>query len=290
MKNDFAFLLVTYKNPKDTNRCIQSIVKQTAASSLAIEIFVYDNSPKLSKYDNKAKVFGTGVNTGFAASCNYLANVAGKSSKNLIFLNNDTILEPKFIKNLAKIKKDFDKNIALCPLIIDQKRSIWFSGAIIKNRICRPVTLQKNINRRVKSEFLTGCCIIISAKNWIKSGGFDENYFLYYEDVDWSIRAVKSLDLFVDPALKIMHYTHSSTGHGNGPTQTYFQTRNNLYLAQKMHQLKFNIVYMLLLSIKRCLNLVTKPSPQKWLTFKMLLTAWKDFFIKNYGKGSYFQK
>ncbi len=290
MKNDFAFLLVTYKNPKDTNRCIQSIIKQATISSLKIEIFVYDNSPKVSKYEKKVKVFGTGINTGFAASCNYLAKVAAKSSKNLIFLNNDTVLEPRFIKNLAKIKKDFDKNIALCPLIVDQQKSIWFSGAIFRRRIVRPETLQKNINRRVKSEFLTGCCIIISAKNWIKSGGFDENYFLYYEDVDWSIRAAKSLDLFVDPSLKIMHYIHSSSGHQDGPIQTYFQTRNNLYLAQKLNKLKFNIVYMFLLSIKRILNLLTKPSPQKKLSLKMLFIAWKDFFIKNYGKGSYFQK
>ncbi len=287
MKNDFAFLLVTYKNPKDTNRCIQSIIKQAAVSSLKIEIFVYDNSPKLSKYDKKAKVFGTGINSGFATACNYLANVAAKSSKNLIFLNNDTVLEPKFIKNLAKIKLDFEKNIALCPLIIDEKRSIWFSSATFNRRICRPETLQKNINSRVKSEFLTGCCIIISAKNWIKSGGFDENYFLYYEDVDWSIRAAVSMDLFVEPRLKIMHYAHSTTGHDNGPVQIYFQTRNNLYLAQKLHQLRLNIIYMLLLSLKRSLNLITKPSPRKRMAFKMLLVAWKDFFNKNYGKGSY---
>ncbi len=287
MKNDFAFLLVTYKNPKDTNRCIQSIIKQAAVSSLKIEIFVYDNSPKLSKYDKKAKVFGTGINSGFATACNYLANVAAKSSKNLIFLNNDTVLEPKFIKNLVKIKLDFEKNIALCPLIIDEKRSIWFSGATFNRRICRPETLQKNINSRVKSEFLTGCCIIISAKNWIKSGGFDENYFLYYEDVDWSIRAAVSMDLFVEPRLKIMHYAHSTTGHDNGPVQIYFQTRNNLYLAQKLHQLRLNIIYMLLLSLKRSLNLITKPSPRKRMAFKMLLVAWKDFFNKNYGKGSY---
>lgn len=288
MKNDFAFLLVTYKNPKDSNRCIQSIIKQAAVSSLKIEILVYDNSPKLSKYDKKAKVFGTGINTGFAYGCNYLAKIAAKSCKNLIFINNDAVLEPKFIKNLAKIKQDFDKNIALCPLIIDEKRLIWFSGATFNRQICRPETSKKNINRRVKSEFLTGCCIIVSAKNWIKSGGFDENYFLYYEDVDWSIRVAKSIDLFVDPSLKLMHYTHSSTGHDNGPIQIYFQTRNNLYLAQKLHQLRFNIIYMLLLSLKRSLNLVTKPSPHKRVAFKMLLVAWKDFFSKNYGKGSHY--
>lgn len=290
MKKDFAFLLVTYKNSKDTNHCIHSILDQLKTSSLTAEIMIFDNSPKIGKYPSNVKVFGTGINTGFAYSCNLLAVKASKVAKNLVFLNNDTELQPKFIHNLSKLKSDFGKNIAICPQIFDAKGNIWFSGGNFRKNICRPETSHLNLNQRTETELLTGCCIIISSKNWQESGGFDENFFLYYEDVDWSLRVSSKLKLYVDPNLKITHYTHSSTGHKNGPIQIYYQTRNNLYLAQKLHKLFYNIPYMALLSAKRILNLLLYKSPYKKRAFKFIFIAWKDFLTHNYGQGSFLQK
>lgn len=286
--NNFAFLLVNYNNLYDTNRCIESIRKQVTAGT-KVEIFIYDNSPSLGKYPKGVKVFGTGENIGFAKACNLLAIEAAKTSQNLVFLNNDTELGPDFIKTLFKIKAKLEGKIAVCPLIYDENKHIWFSGGIFRKNICRPETSQLSIDTPMASQFLTGCCIIISSKNWINSGGFDENFFLYYEDVDWSIRVKDILSLEVDPSLKITHYSHSTTGHARGPIQTYFQTRNNLYLAKKLHKLHFNIPYMILLSVKRIINLCFLPSPQKKLTLKMLFLAWIDFVKNQYGKGSFVQ-
>lgn len=288
MKNDFTFLLVNYKNRKRTLLCISSIHKQLSSSPLKVQIFIFDNSPKTSNFGPNVKTFGTGQNIGFAKACNFLASQAAKSSQNLIFLNNDTVLEPKFIKNLSKISNSLKSNTAICPLILDSQRNVWFSGGTFRALICRPETSQTLINRPVKSTILTGCCIIVSAKNWKKSGGFDENFFLYYEDIDWSIRSSGWMELIVDPNLKITHFVHSSAGHNNGPVQAYFQTRNNLYLAKKLRRLPTNIPYMFLITIKRLINLATKPSPQKKLTLRMIFIAWKDFITNNYGQKSFF--
>lgn len=287
MKNDFAFLLVNYKNRKGTLLCVNSIIKQISRSVIKVEIFVYDNSPKTGNYGINVRVLGTGGNIGFAKACNLLAKEATKNSRNLVFLNNDTVLEPKFVKNLIKISDSLKGNTAICPLIFDNLRNVWFSKGTFRSLICRAETSHILINRQVKSDFLTGCCIIVSAKNWKKTGGFDENFFLYYEDVDWSVRSSSWLTLIVDPNLKITHFTHSSTGHNNGPIQAYFQIRNNLYLAKKLNRLHTNLPYMILITLKRLVNLATKPSPQKKRTILMIFVAWKDFITNHYGKGSY---
>ncbi len=291
MINTLSFLLVTYNNPKDTLKCIESIRQQSQKiRSIKVEIFVYDNSIVLTKYPQNVTVFSSGKNIGFAAACNYLAQKASKYSDIFVFINNDTKLMPNFISNLIKLVPEILQNTAVCPQIFNPDGSVWFSQGTVKKLITRPETSQKKITSPITSQFLTGCCIIISKKNWIDSGGFDEKYFLYYEDVDWSLRVSNILNLVVHPKLELIHYPHSSSGGPNGATQSYFQTRNNLYLAKKQGQLGFSIFYVALLSVKRIINLLFRPYPDKKKVIKMILFAWKDFIFSNYEQGSFIKK
>lgn len=296
---NFAFLLVSYRNDADTQRCVASIIAQSQRkNSPKILILIYDNSPSqtlgadcFKKYGSQVKVMGDGTNIGFAKACNVLARAASSRAKVLIFLNNDTVLGPNFLNNLSKLK-DL-ASTAYNPVIFNRDQTVWFSGGVFNSVLCRPNTKTLPLSQKLASDFLTGCCLIVSSDNWHMLGGFDERYFLYYEDVDWSLRASKHIKLYVEPTLSITHFTHSTTGSVNGPLQTYFQIRNNLLLSSKLQKIPLvPYLYVVVISLKRTYNLfLLKKSRKKDLSVRnslgAIILAWKDFLLHNYEKGSF---
>jgi GT2 family glycosyltransferase len=84
-------------------------------------------------------------------------------------------------------------------------------------------------------DFLTGAALCIPRVAWERVGPFDERLFLYYEDVDWSLRArAAGFALRVSAEATARHGAGSSTGGGGGETWAYYSTRNRLWLLQRM--------------------------------------------------------
>ena len=60
-----------------------------------------------------------------------------------------------------------------------------------------------------------------------------EDYFLYYEEIDWSMMFTKAdYEIWYDPSCTIYHKESQSTGQ-NSPLRTYFMTRNRLLLVKR---------------------------------------------------------
>ena len=89
-------------------------------------------------------------------------------------------------------------------------------------------------NKIIETDFISGCCIICKPSGFNKLSGFDEQFFLYYEDVDFCIRAKKKgYNLFVMPDLHIYHRVGSSTGGDNSKLVAFYSSRNRIYLMRK---------------------------------------------------------
>ena len=85
-----------------------------------------------------------------------------------------------------------------------------------------------------ETDFITGCCIICKPDTYQQLGGFDEKYFLYYEDVDLSLQAKKKkIKIFILSNLNIHHSIGVSTGGDNSQLTSYLSSRNRLYLMRK---------------------------------------------------------
>ncbi len=70
-------------------------------------------------------------------------------------------------------------------------------------RKCRPVWS----GRRCRVSWVTGCCMLIRRECWEQLRGFDEDFFLYYEDVDFCRRARENgWSVWLEPALKAVHH------------------------------------------------------------------------------------
>ena len=105
-------------------------------------------------------------------------------------------------------------------------------------------------NKNLQIDWITGCCIVLKTKVIKKAGLIDEDFFAYYEDVDWSLRIKKlGYKLGVVESSVIFHHGTKSSNNSNfegnlSPFVHYLNIRNHIYLVKK-HSDKFNFIGVL---------------------------------------------
>jgi N-acetylglucosaminyl-diphospho-decaprenol L-rhamnosyltransferase len=164
-------------------------------------------------------------NRGFAGGANAgLARAFTDAADHAVLLNDDLLVERGCVEALVSAAGDGG---AASPHI-DGPPGVAFAGGELE--------LERGFGRHVDGarDYLTGACICISRGAWEAVGPFDEELFLYYEDVEWSLRA-RALDVPLTVALDA-HATHSggaSSGGEGGETWAYYSTRNRLWLLER---------------------------------------------------------
>ncbi len=143
-----------------------------------------------------------------------------KGAEYVIFLNNDTIVEPNFIKPLLEPFKD--KSVGqTAPKIYyaDNREKIWYAGGKINfwsgnvfHEGIRDFDSEK-YRKNKETDYATGCCFCIRSEDYSRMNGFDETFSMYGEDVDLSLRINKqSQFIYFIPESKIYHKVSASVG------------------------------------------------------------------------------
>jgi GT2 family glycosyltransferase len=89
-------------------------------------------------------------------------------------------------------------------------------------------------DRPQPAEMVSGCCVLVSAETFRRVGYFDEDFFLYYEDVDFFTRCRRAgLKVVYAAHAVVEHRERSSSGGSIAPLILYYNTRNRLHLASK---------------------------------------------------------
>jgi GT2 family glycosyltransferase len=231
-KVTLCIILVNYFNDQDTVNCVRSIM----ASDLDELPFIVvvdngsteDNLADLLVFYPEIKVIAMAENAGFAKGNNTGLKWAYDNLifKYLFILNNDTLLLPDTIRILtARAVKE--KDIAIfSPLIITAGTipSIWYAGAILNLSRMTPVILYSGQQEKAVSlkdgttEFVSGCAVFIDFERYGSSCElFDPFFFMYDEDVDFSLR-MNNLGMkmyFVSEAIVIHKCQGSQVQDGN---------------------------------------------------------------------------
>ncbi|MGU5577821.1 glycosyltransferase [Aeromonas caviae] len=152
-----------------------------------IEYIVVDNSSNFKrKYSSTMVLTGNG-NIGFGRAC----NLAVKSAfyDNILFLNPDVTLTISFVDELRKTLQQFD-NDAIYGVCVSQTRqsNIYKSKFPFLIYERRAIARESLSNESLPVTFVSGACMFISKKRFNFLGGFDENVFLYAEDLDLCLR------------------------------------------------------------------------------------------------------
>jgi len=190
-------------------------------------------------------------NLGFAAGCHKAADES--KAEFLVFVNNDMELEPGFIDEILKPFLDAKDVGAVSGLILnDTGTQIDFAGgdanlfgwgfqrhhgepASVIDEIQTGESVSDRLEVYATSQFF-GCggALAIKREIWEKSGGFDNDYFAFFEDVDlgWRLNLI-GLKIVLASKARVKHRHHGTAVEMPDSLRTYLVERNALYSVIK---------------------------------------------------------
>jgi len=240
-------VIVTYNSKKYIESCLDSVLNSN--TPLELEIVIIDNAstdttvrllqkryPTVCLFQNQKNLgFGAGINIGLR----HLLKKGGFDY--ILFLNPDTLVLQDLIEELIK-PYTFDRNIGVTgPIItyVHKKSKIWFAGGYFNKLFCfsRHPFMDKDTStvhiKSGKTDFMRGCCMMIKREVIDNVGLFDEKYFLYFEDVFFSMKVRKlgyTCHLVAKPL--VSHLVSAFTGEAGSnrmtPLRSYYFARNPL--------------------------------------------------------------
>ena len=243
-KDRVAIIIVNWNTYKLTRLCIVSLNKCIYKN---FEIFLVDNNSSDGSVEKLKKEFKdlhfilNNKNTGFCKANNQaIKKIINENTFNFIMmLNSDTEVSPSFIKPLIDKFKSSKKIGAVQPLILNwsDKSTIWKYEGDINRTFGITSHRRKNkifLDKKMESytEWASGCCILTTPSIFKEVGLFDEIFFAYYEDVDWSIRLKKQNYLIALSKLSEIYH------HESGSSKS-LKKQNEGYLSPKSHYYNF---------------------------------------------------
>lgn len=239
MTGPSALLIVNY----GSHELIEQNVARTALPEGSMVVIV-DNPTTSEERGNISALADTegwtlltpDSNLGFGGGMNLAAQEAiARGARELVLLNPDAhIVEDGFARLAAALD---DPRVIVAPLVQRPDGSHFSSMMEID-------LFDGRIRRRADDEqyrqprpWLSGACLALRSDLWQLIGGFDDDYFLYWEDVDFSMRALEvGARLVVDPDIVAVHSpggTQQRRGVGKSPIYYRFNARNRLVFAAK---------------------------------------------------------
>ena len=243
--NKVAIIIVNWKQYELTKSCL-STLKSSKFNDFQIILIDNESNQKdlndLKNQFDQVKTFTSEKNLGFTGANNIGINYAIKNQfEYVMLLNNDTEIDKNFINPLLKAFQKYKKLGAVQPVIMNfyQNKKVWNAGGNLNKFFGYTSVIKKPkyINRKI--DWITGCCILIKTVVIKKVGLLDENFFAYYEDVDWSIRIKKAgYDLAVVKSSLIYHHGSKASKNESSegtlsPFVHYLNIRNHIFLLRK---------------------------------------------------------
>lgn len=258
-------VIPTLCNPDQLKTTIKSIVKNEKAPSILEKIIIVDNSGNLTlsqlpkSKDVKIQIINNEKNLGFAMAVN--KGIGESKSYFSLILNDDIVLDKKFLKNMLKAIKANNKIKVFFPLVLNASGKTIESLGLEYNlsgkakNIKNGQPLSKNLPTESKEIWgAPASAIAINTKTFKKIGGFDPDFFAYIEDVDLSLRLQeKKIKIFLVPQA-ICYHTGGETSKKIPYLRSYMGFRNWLFIIIKHYPLKTIIFYLPQIVIERLKN------------------------------------
>jgi len=255
-----SIILVNYNSGELTKMCLRSL-QHIKAKNFDYSIIIVDNASqkplKLPKslQANYINIIRSESNLGFSGGNNLGVTYAAEhyDPDYICLLNNDTTVDPNFLTHLHNSLRHENSGGMVSPKIYFAKgfeyhqeayskselgNIIWYGGGAIDwpNLIAFHRGVDEvdrgQLNKTTKTDFCTGCCILISREILETVGMLDDKLFLYYEDVDLSVRTKKKgFKLLYCPDSFIWHHNAGSSGGSGSSLHTYYQTRNRIFIG-----------------------------------------------------------
>ncbi len=300
MQNEYKLSIITvnYNGLKDTCALIESIPFNDN-----MEMIVIDNASKqdeasiIAQRYQYIKTIRTEKNLGFAGGNN--VGIKKAKGKYLFLVNNDTIFKEFKTESLIERLESSPTIGIVCPKI----RFAWGTNPIqyagytplfritVRNRAIGFGEEDKGqYDIAHPTPYAHGAAMLIKREAIDKVGLMPEDYFLYYEEIDWSMMFTKaSYEIWYDSACTVYHKESQSTGQAS-PLRTYYITRNRLLLVKRNWQGIYKyLAYCYLICLVAPRDLLKYAFKGKVNHIKAVNNGLYDFCLSKYSSINYKQ-
>lgn len=272
MQPEVSIIIVYYHAKEELLNCIKSIIENKPRVSY--EIIVVDNDKRkraeteLKQNFPSIKYIKSKKNLGFGSGVNLGAKRA--KGKYLFILNPDTIVNRHAIDLLVAGIKSKDTGIC-SPQLLDKKGNVLpfqcsqtltpirglLAHSLINrlfpnNPISREFWISSWDRKTIKEvEAIQGSALMIKSKLFHELGGFDESYFMYFEETDLCLRVKKSgKKILFEPKAKIIHLEEKSTTNKK-LSKRIFKDSRSYYFKKNFGIFTASIIYILFFLMER---------------------------------------
>lgn len=242
-------IIPTYNSDLDLERCVESLQQAEVH-----QIIIVDSASQIVSDVSRSRIMAGAKNVqlhplpnnvGFGAAVNFGALAAGYREDDLLLvMNPDIVLEPFALKEMVAFLDQHPSSI-VSPRILTgsgRKSREWSGESHIDSRAGR-VSLRNSRTPAVGGgpdttpiTFVVGATFMLGGRTWLELEGFREDFFLYWEDADLSMRALKK-------GIEMWGLLHTTAWHRVGASRSkedslggrplhyfYYMARNRLWL------------------------------------------------------------
>lgn len=236
-----SIIIVNFQSEQYLRKCLASLLRFNLGIDFEIVVVNNDQKEKLDEVVEKfsgVALIDSPQNNGFSAACNL--GVKKSQGDLLFFLNPDT----EILNSLKPIIEVFEKNSeigAIGPKLLGEDGEVqeWSTGVeislldLVRNNLglSRSKKIWESLVAR-ETAWISGAALLISRENFFKVGGFDEGFFMYFEDNDLCRRIRKTgKKLLYFPKVTIRHLGGKSTQDPEKQKEHFFTSQD--YYFQK---------------------------------------------------------
>jgi len=242
---DITISIVSGGRPELLAACLDSIPR--AATAVSVDTVVVDNAAgdaldEVAAAHPEARFIRSGLRRGFGA--NHNLGVRDAAGRYLFILNDDTELGPECLDRMARFM-DQNPGVACAgPRVVygDGRRQPSAFHFPTPGRVAlTALTLQRagwvlsDTDRIRRVDWVHGCAMLVRREAFVESGGFDEGFYLYLEDVDLCRRLhEQGGDVVFFPRAWLAHHENASTA-GSPERRIYQHARSRSRYTRKYH-------------------------------------------------------
>lgn len=233
-------VILNWNGLSDTEECLRSL----HSAVLDCQVVVVDNgslnneAEKLQKEYPFIHLIRNSHNEGYCRGNNQgiAYCLAQPDCECIMILNNDTTVDRDFLQPLVESVTKDKKNIVSPKLLYyDRPGTIQTAGGKIFLGGTYHIAKGKPSNycaENIYPDAISGACFMADRQAFEDVGVFDENFFAYLEDVDWSVRARQKGYRLISLVRSLVFHKHSRSTQGSYK-KAYYLGRNNIIFARK---------------------------------------------------------
>ncbi len=305
-----GLITINYNGEKNVIDCLKSL-SNLKLNNIDLTVYIVDNHSRTGSIEevekfleeNPISVFSQEIikskkNTGFSVGNNLgIQKALVDGCRYVILLNNDTIVEKNLIEELVKAaESEYEAGIIVPKIYFapgfefhknlytesEKGKVFWYAGGtmdwnnVIGTNSGVDQVDKGQFDQPIKTEIATGCCMFINKHVIEKIGMLPPEFFMYYEDADYSMKATKKgINILYWPSAVLWHKNAGSSGGAGSTLQDYFISRNRMLFGFRYASLRTKIALF-----RESIKILFWG--RYWQKRGII-----DFYLHKFGKGSY---